>query len=60
MTIPIDDEIDPETAAMLAGAEIEKGASEGPDTEHGKDSEPVLTTDGAAQKRDSVINPQTT
>jgi hypothetical protein len=59
MTNPIDDENDPETAAMLAGAEIEKGADAGVGAPHQDDSEPVLTTDVDAQKQDSVISPDT-
>lgn len=65
------DKTDPETEAMLAGAEIEKGAAEGQDVQHtprthpvdqppatNKDHQAPLTTDSEAQRGDSVINPE--
>ena len=63
-------ETDPETEAMLAGAEVEKGAAEEDGVGHtvrthpadmpprpGEDEQPLLTTDPEAQQDDSVIEP---
>jgi hypothetical protein len=50
---------DPETEAMLAGAEIEKGADEGRESQDQAEPQPLLTTDPEAQEADSVINPET-
>ena len=66
----VNDEGDPETDAMRAGAEVEKGAGEDngvthtprtapadlPPTSSSDDPAP-LTTDPAAQQNDSVVNP---
>lgn len=65
------DETDPETEAMLEGAEIEKGAADGQDVRHtprtfpvdcppatGHDRQAALTTDPEAQQGDSVIEPE--
>lgn len=65
------DKTDPETEAVLAGAEIEKGADDGQDVQHtprtypvdrpptpGEDDQAALTTDPGAQHDDSVVNPE--
>jgi hypothetical protein len=49
---------DPQTAAMLAGAEVEKGADEGRGGQSDTDGAPLLTPDAEAQKPESVINPE--
>lgn len=64
-----DDETDPQTAAMLAGAEIEQGPSDDGVEHHPRTDPPdepphpddsdraVLTTDPQAQQPESVIQP---